>query len=132
MRLCLDLPAPRAHPAETLPVTAWPPALETPQGGAVGTRAGPALTPLPGQAPGRRRKNMSEFLGEASIPGQEPPAPSSCSLPTGGGGGGGGDSWKNRAASRFSGFFSSGPSASVFGRVRGPGGPGRGSAGPDP
>ncbi|XP_036317008.1 pleckstrin homology domain-containing family G member 5 isoform X6 [Pipistrellus kuhlii] len=63
-------------------------------------------------APGRRRKNMSEFLGEASIPGQEPPAPSSCSLPTGGGG----DSWKNRAASRFSGFFSSGPSASVFGR----------------
>ncbi|KAK1340548.1 hypothetical protein QTO34_019118 [Cnephaeus nilssonii] len=66
-------------------------------------------------APGRRRKNMSEFLGEASIPGQEPPAPSSCSLPSGGGGGGS-DSWKNRAASRFSGFFSSGPSASVFGR----------------
>ncbi|XP_036204107.1 pleckstrin homology domain-containing family G member 5 isoform X1 [Myotis myotis] len=62
-------------------------------------------------APGRRRKNMSEFLGEASIPGQEPPAPSSCSLPSGGN-----DSWKNRAASRFSGFFSSGPSASVFGR----------------
>ncbi|EPQ12748.1 Pleckstrin like proteiny domain-containing family G member 5 [Myotis brandtii] len=27
---------------------------------------------------------------------------------------GGNDSWKNRAASRFSGFFSSGPSASVF------------------
>uniref|UniRef100_G1NUM6 PH domain-containing protein n=1 Tax=Myotis lucifugus TaxID=59463 RepID=G1NUM6_MYOLU len=66
-------------------------------------------------APGRRRKNMSEFLGEASIPGQEPPAPSSCSLPSGSSGGGN-DSWKNRAASRFSGFFSSGPSASVFGR----------------
>lgn len=67
---------------------------------------------------------MSEFLGEASIPGQEPPAPSSCSLPSGSTGGN--DSWKNRAASRFSGFFSSGPSASVFGRVCGPVGPGAG------
>uniref|UniRef100_A0A480LPF1 Pleckstrin homology domain-containing family G member 5 isoform X2 n=2 Tax=Sus scrofa TaxID=9823 RepID=A0A480LPF1_PIG len=71
-------------------------------------------------APGRRRKNMSEFLGEASIPGQEPPTPSSCSLPSGSSGGssssGGSDSWKNRAASRFSGFFSSGPSTSAFGR----------------
>ncbi|XP_019515956.1 PREDICTED: pleckstrin homology domain-containing family G member 5 isoform X3 [Hipposideros armiger] len=65
-------------------------------------------------APGRRRKNMSEFLGEASIPGQEPPTPSSCSLPSGSSGGN--DSWKNRAASRFSGFFSSGPSTSAFGR----------------
>ncbi|XP_045402216.1 pleckstrin homology domain-containing family G member 5 isoform X2 [Lemur catta] len=70
-------------------------------------------------APGRRRKNMSEFLGETSIPGQEPPTPSSCSLPnssSGGASSGGGDSWKNRAASRFSGFFSSGPSTSTFGR----------------
>nr|XP_036855528.1 pleckstrin homology domain-containing family G member 5 isoform X3 [Manis javanica] len=65
-------------------------------------------------APGRRRKNMSEFLGEASIPGQEPLTPSSCSLPSGSSGSS--DSWKNRAASRFSGFFSSGPSTSVFGR----------------
>nr|XP_023421531.1 pleckstrin homology domain-containing family G member 5 isoform X1 [Cavia porcellus] len=68
-------------------------------------------------APGRRRKNMSEFLGEASVPGQEPPTPSSSSLPTSGGpSSGGGDSWKNRAASRFSGFFSSSPSASAPGR----------------
>ncbi|XP_023595188.1 pleckstrin homology domain-containing family G member 5 [Trichechus manatus latirostris] len=70
-------------------------------------------------APGRRRKNMSEFLGEVSIPGQEPPTSSSCSLPSGSSGGpssAGGDSWKNRAASRFSGFFSSGPSTSAFGR----------------
>uniref|UniRef100_A0A2K6JTQ5 Pleckstrin homology and RhoGEF domain containing G5 n=1 Tax=Rhinopithecus bieti TaxID=61621 RepID=A0A2K6JTQ5_RHIBE len=68
-------------------------------------------------APGRRRKNMSEFLGEASIPGQEPPTPSSCSLPSGSSGStSSGDSWKNRAASRFSGFFSSGPSSSAFGR----------------
>uniref|UniRef100_A0A673TJN8 Pleckstrin homology and RhoGEF domain containing G5 n=1 Tax=Suricata suricatta TaxID=37032 RepID=A0A673TJN8_SURSU len=65
-------------------------------------------------APGRRRKNMSEFLGETSIPGQEAPMPSSCSLPSGSSGGS--DSWKNRAASRFSGFFSSGPSASALGR----------------
>ncbi|XP_045857077.1 pleckstrin homology domain-containing family G member 5 isoform X6 [Meles meles] len=65
-------------------------------------------------APGRRRKNMSEFLGETSLPGQEAPASSSCSLPSGSSGGG--DGWKNRAASRFSGFFSSGPSGSTFGR----------------
>ncbi|XP_042851403.1 pleckstrin homology domain-containing family G member 5 isoform X4 [Panthera tigris] len=65
-------------------------------------------------APGRRRKNMSEFLGETSIPGQEAPTPSSCSLPSGSSGGS--DSWKNRAASRFSGFFSSGPSTSALGR----------------
>ncbi|XP_008565222.1 PREDICTED: pleckstrin homology domain-containing family G member 5 isoform X1 [Galeopterus variegatus] len=65
-------------------------------------------------APGRRRKNMSEFLGEASLLGQEPPTPSSCSLPSSSSGGS--DSWKNRAASRFSGFFSSGPSNSAFGR----------------
>nr|XP_008532911.1 PREDICTED: pleckstrin homology domain-containing family G member 5 isoform X1 [Equus przewalskii] len=68
-------------------------------------------------APGRRRKNMLEFLGEASIPGQEPSTPASCSLPgSSSGGSGGSDSWKNRAASRFSGFFSSGPSTSAFGR----------------
>ncbi|XP_045715822.1 pleckstrin homology domain-containing family G member 5 isoform X1 [Phyllostomus hastatus] len=68
-------------------------------------------------APGRRRKNMSEFLGEASIPGQEPPTPSSCSLPSGSSGGGSvSDSWKNRAASRFSGFFSYGPGSSTCGR----------------
>ncbi|XP_060234966.1 pleckstrin homology domain-containing family G member 5 isoform X2 [Meriones unguiculatus] len=70
-------------------------------------------------APGRRRKNMSEFLGEPSIPGQEPLPPSSCSLPVGSSGGtssGSNESWKNRAASRFSGFFSSSPSPSAFGR----------------
>ena len=79
---------------------------------------------LSGQAPGRRRKNMSEFLGEAGIPGHEPPAPSSCSLPVGSSGGtssGINESWKNRAASRFSGFFSSSPSTSAFSRVWSPG-----------
>ncbi|XP_056651888.1 pleckstrin homology domain-containing family G member 5 isoform X3 [Monodelphis domestica] len=62
-------------------------------------------------APGRRRKNMTEFLGDASIPGLEPSMPSSSSLPSNGI-----DTWKNRAASRFSGLFSSGPSVSSFGR----------------
>ncbi|XP_074162499.1 pleckstrin homology domain-containing family G member 5 isoform X2 [Sminthopsis crassicaudata] len=60
-------------------------------------------------APGRRRKNMTEFLGDASIPGLEPSVPSSSSLPSNGI-----DTWKNRAASRFSGLFSSGPSGSSF------------------
>ncbi|NWR65807.1 PKHG5 protein, partial [Bucorvus abyssinicus] len=62
-------------------------------------------------APGRRRKNMTEFLGDTSIPGSEPALPGGGSLPTNGT-----DTWKNRAASRFSGFFGSGTSASSFGR----------------
>ncbi|XP_073417850.1 pleckstrin homology domain-containing family G member 5 isoform X1 [Dendrobates tinctorius] len=52
-------------------------------------------------APGRRRKNMNEFLGDASIPVQESLQNISCSLPNN-------DTWKNRAASRFSGFFGAG------------------------
>ncbi|XP_056400794.1 pleckstrin homology domain-containing family G member 5 isoform X2 [Hyla sarda] len=52
-------------------------------------------------APGRRRKNMTEFLGDATIPIQDPLQNFSSSLPNN-------DTWKNRAASRFSGFFGSG------------------------
>uniref|UniRef100_A0A4X2MCU5 Pleckstrin homology and RhoGEF domain containing G5 n=2 Tax=Vombatus ursinus TaxID=29139 RepID=A0A4X2MCU5_VOMUR len=63
-------------------------------------------------APGRRRKNMTEFLGDTSIPALEAAVSSSSSLPSNGI-----DTWKNRAASRFSGLFSSGPSGSSFGRV---------------
>ncbi|NWQ84543.1 PKHG5 protein, partial [Columbina picui] len=63
------------------------------------------------QAPGRRRKNMTEFLGDTSIPGPEPAPHSGGSLPANGT-----DTWKNRAASRFSGFFGSGTSAGSFGR----------------
>ncbi|KAG8568646.1 hypothetical protein GDO81_014090 [Engystomops pustulosus] len=59
-------------------------------------------------APGRRRKNMNEFLGDASIPMQDSPQNFSCSLPNN-------DTWKNRAASRFSGFFGSG-TAGPFGK----------------
>ncbi|XP_075762662.1 pleckstrin homology domain-containing family G member 5 isoform X3 [Pelodiscus sinensis] len=62
-------------------------------------------------APGRRRKNMSEFLGDASIPGQDPLQHCSCSLPSNGT-----ETWKNRAASRFSGFFGSGAGTGPFGR----------------
>ncbi|XP_061076101.1 pleckstrin homology domain-containing family G member 5-like isoform X3 [Conger conger] len=54
-----------------------------------------------GQA--RRRKNMTEFLGDSSIPSPDSLAQLGGSLPSTGP-----DSWKNRAASRFSGFFSSG------------------------
>ncbi|NWW75467.1 PKHG5 protein, partial [Climacteris rufus] len=79
---------------------------------------GPVLEPLPGRregtetlAPGRRRKNMTEFLGDTSIPSPEPTLHGSSSLPTNGT-----DTWKNRAASRFSGFFSSGTSTGSFGR----------------
>ncbi|KAF1588863.1 Pleckstrin homology domain-containing family G member 5, partial [Eudyptes moseleyi] len=64
-----------------------------------------------GLAPGRWRKNMTEFLGDASIPGPEPAPHSSSSLPANGT-----DTWKNRAASRFSGFFGSGTGTGSFGR----------------
>ncbi|XP_041701598.1 pleckstrin homology domain-containing family G member 5 isoform X2 [Coregonus clupeaformis] len=66
---------------------------------------------LLGQA--RRRKNMTEFLGDASIPSPDSLAGLSGSLP---GVGPGPDSWKNRAASRFSGFFSSNAGAGAFGK----------------
>nr|XP_033778793.1 pleckstrin homology domain-containing family G member 5 isoform X2 [Geotrypetes seraphini] len=61
-------------------------------------------------APGRRRKNMNEFLGDSSIPVQDSLQGFSCSLPNNGI-----DTWKNRAASRFSGFFGSGTTG-PFGR----------------
>uniref|UniRef100_A0AAR2LGH0 DH domain-containing protein n=1 Tax=Pygocentrus nattereri TaxID=42514 RepID=A0AAR2LGH0_PYGNA len=58
---------------------------------------------LLGQA--RRRKNMTEFLGDASIPASDTVSQLSGSLPNSATGA---DRWKNRAASRFSGLFSSG------------------------
>ncbi|NXW54325.1 PKHG5 protein, partial [Eurystomus gularis] len=79
---------------------------------------GPTLEPVPGcregsdsLASGRRRKNMTEFLGDTSIPIPESAPHGSGSLPTNGT-----DTWKNRAASRFSGLFGSGTSTSSFGR----------------
>ncbi|XP_063292516.1 pleckstrin homology domain-containing family G member 5 isoform X1 [Pelobates fuscus] len=53
-------------------------------------------------APGRRRKNMTEFLGDTNIPMPDTQQIFS-SLPNNGS-----DTWKNRAASRFSGFFGTG------------------------
>ncbi|XP_071431600.1 pleckstrin homology domain-containing family G member 5 isoform X2 [Pithys albifrons albifrons] len=82
------------------------------------TLLGPVLEPLPGRregtntlALGRRRKNMTEFLGDTSIPSPELAPHIGSSLPTNGT-----DTWKNRAASRFSGFFGSGTSVGSFGR----------------
>ncbi|XP_046895402.1 pleckstrin homology domain-containing family G member 5 isoform X3 [Hypomesus transpacificus] len=66
---------------------------------------------LLGQA--RRRKNITEFLGDANIPSPDSLPPLPGSLP---GVGTGPDSWKNRAASRFSGFFSSAAGAGAFGK----------------
>ncbi|XP_048374671.1 pleckstrin homology domain-containing family G member 5 isoform X3 [Sphaerodactylus townsendi] len=62
-------------------------------------------------APGRQRKNMTEFLGDASIPTQDPLQHMGSSLSSNGI-----DTWKNRAASRFSGFFGSGNNTSPFAR----------------
>ena len=56
---------------------------------------------------------MTEFLGEANIPIPEALGGLG-SLP---GIGAGPDSWKNRAASRFSGFFSSSAGTGAFGKV---------------
>ncbi|KAM8864432.1 pleckstrin homology domain-containing family G member 5 isoform 3-T3 [Spinachia spinachia] len=64
---------------------------------------------LLGQA--RRRKNMTEFLGETNIPTPDTLGQLGGSLP-----GTGPDSWKNRAASRFSGFFSSSAGVGPFGK----------------
>ncbi|NXC27600.1 PKHG5 protein, partial [Campylorhamphus procurvoides] len=79
---------------------------------------GPMMEPLPGRregtdslALGRRRKNMTEFLGDTSIPSPELAPHISSSLPANGT-----DTWKNRAASRFSGFFGSSTSVGSFGR----------------
>ncbi|XP_066546671.1 pleckstrin homology domain-containing family G member 5 isoform X2 [Amia ocellicauda] len=66
---------------------------------------------LLGQA--RRRKNMTEFLGDANIPSPDSLSQLGGSLPSAGAGP---DSWKNRAASRFSGFFGSGMGTGSFGR----------------
>ncbi|XP_072222927.1 pleckstrin homology domain-containing family G member 5 isoform X2 [Leuresthes tenuis] len=66
---------------------------------------------LLGQA--RRRKNMTEFLGETNIPTPDSLGQMGGSLPSVGAGP---DSWKNRAASRFSVLFSSNAGAGAFGK----------------
>ncbi|CAL8368192.1 unnamed protein product [Lota lota] len=66
---------------------------------------------LLGQA--RRRKNMTEFLGDSNIPSPDSLSQMGTPLP---GVGAGPDNWKNRAASRFSGFFSSAAGAGAFGK----------------
>ncbi|CAB1336620.1 unnamed protein product [Coregonus sp. 'balchen'] len=75
----------------------------------------PLQSPTPTQCQGqaRRRKNMTEFLGDASIPSPDSLTVLSGSLSSMGVGS---DSWKNRAASRFSGFFGSNAGAGAFGK----------------
>lgn len=63
------------------------------------------------QGPSRRRKNIPEFLGETNIPTQDVLVQLGGPLPSVGTGP---DTWKNRAASRFSGFFSSSAGAGPF------------------
>lgn len=58
---------------------------------------------------------MTEFLGETNIPTQDALGQLGGSLPAVGAGP---DSWKNRAASRFSGLFGSTAGAGPFGKVR--------------
>ncbi|XP_016149152.1 pleckstrin homology domain-containing family G member 5 isoform X2 [Sinocyclocheilus grahami] len=70
--------------------------------GSLGRREAADL--LVGLGQTRRRKNMPEFLGDASVPNQDSISQLSSSLP---GSVTGTDRWRNRAASRFSGLFSS-------------------------
>uniref|UniRef100_H3D4I3 Pleckstrin homology domain containing, family G (with RhoGef domain) member 5b n=1 Tax=Tetraodon nigroviridis TaxID=99883 RepID=H3D4I3_TETNG len=95
------------------PSAAQSPYILTPGGekeepGSLGRREGDDLL---GQA--RRRKNITEFLGEVNIPTPDALGQISGSLPSVGAGP---ESWKNRAASRFSGFFSSSAGAGPFGK----------------
>ncbi|CAG03857.1 unnamed protein product [Tetraodon nigroviridis] len=71
------------------------------------------LNPTDCQGQARRRKNITEFLGEVNIPTPDALGQISGSLPSVGAGP---ESWKNRAASRFSGFFSSSAGAGPFGK----------------
>ncbi|KAK0151104.1 Pleckstrin y domain-containing family G member 5 [Merluccius polli] len=64
-----------------------------------------------GQA--RRRKNMTEFLGDSNIPSPDSLSQMGGPMP---GVGAGPDNWKNRAAIRFSGFFSSAAGGGAFGK----------------
>ncbi|XP_077437299.1 pleckstrin homology domain-containing family G member 5 isoform X2 [Vanacampus margaritifer] len=99
-----SLSLPNMKPAGSQTPYILTPATERVEHGSLGRREG--ADPL-GQS--RRRKNMTEFLGETNIPTPDTLGQMGGSLP-----GSGPDSWKNRAASRFSGFFSS--NAASFGK----------------
>ncbi|XP_041099981.1 uncharacterized protein LOC121311938, partial [Polyodon spathula] len=79
------------------------------------------------EAQARRRKNITEFLGDSSIPLPDSLPQHSASLPSsvglealGGPGGSGSERRKNKAASRFSGFFGAAAGAGPFNKVRPP------------
>ncbi len=66
------------------------------------------------QGQARRRKNMPEFLGDSSTPHQDSVSQLSGSIP---GSITGTDRWRNRAAIRFSGLFSSNSGNGSLGKV---------------
>lgn len=66
------------------------------------------------QGQARRRKNMPEFLGDSSTPHQDSISQLSGSIP---GSIMGTDRWRNRAAIRFSGLFSSNSGNGSLGKV---------------
>nr|XP_021328163.1 pleckstrin homology domain-containing family G member 5 isoform X7 [Danio rerio] len=80
--------------------------------GSLGRREAADL--LVGLGQTRRRKNMPEFLGDSSISNQDSLSQLSGSLP---GSITGPDRWRNRAASRFSGLFSSNSGNGSLGKV---------------
>ncbi|XP_045065404.1 pleckstrin homology domain-containing family G member 5 isoform X2 [Coregonus clupeaformis] len=91
------------------------PGSETVEHGSLGRKEGNVdlLVSAASTGQARRRKNMTEFLGDASIPSPDSLTVLSGSLSSMGVGP---DSWKNRAASRFSGFFGSNAGAGAFGK----------------
>ncbi|XP_034392352.1 pleckstrin homology domain-containing family G member 5 isoform X2 [Cyclopterus lumpus] len=101
-----SLSLPNMKPSGGLSPYILTPASERAEHGSLGRKESVDLL---GQA--RRRKNMTEFLGETNIPTPDALVQPGGSLP-----GIGADSWKNRAASRFSGFFSSNAGAGPFGK----------------
>lgn len=99
-----SLSLPNMKPSGGLSPYILTPASERMEHGSLGRKE---IVDLLGQS--RRRKNMTEYLGETNIPTPDALVSTGGSLP-----GIGADSWKNRAASRFSGFFSS--NAGAFGK----------------
>ncbi|XP_077584023.1 pleckstrin homology domain-containing family G member 5 isoform X1 [Stigmatopora nigra] len=103
-----SLSLPNMKPAENQTPYIITPATGRVEHASLGRREG--TDPL-GQS--RRRKNMTEFLGETNIPTPDTLGQLGGSLPSAGSGP---DSWKNRAAGRFSGLFSSNASSPSFGK----------------
>ncbi|KAL2103895.1 hypothetical protein ACEWY4_000763 [Coilia grayii] len=99
-----SLSLPNIKQCGTLGACILPHPTDQPQHGSLGRQDSNLGLDLLGQA--RRRKNMTEFLGDANIPSPDTLAQFGGALPPTIFPGP--ESWKNRAASRFSGFFGAG------------------------